>query len=91
MEFQPAHADDFLAHFRGVALHIRAFPGVRRLELHRDAHQPNVFYTYSLWNSENDLEAYRGSDLFKDAWKQAKSWFSEKPQAFSLQRELLLE
>ena len=91
MEFQPAHADDFLAHFRGVAPHIRAFPGVRHLELHRDAGQPNVFYTYSLWNGEEDLEAYRQSELFDNAWKQAKSWFSEKPQAFSLRQELVLD
>lgn len=91
MEFQPAHADDFLAHFQGVAPSIRQFPGVRHLELHRDTSQPNVFYTYSKWDGENDLETYRQSDLFKSAWSQAKSWFSEKPQAFSLCPELVLD
>jgi len=91
MEFQPAHVDDFLVHFKGVAHRIRQFPGVHRLELHRDADQPNVFYTYSKWNGERDLEAYRQSELFKGAWSQAKSWFSEKPQAFSLREELSLD
>ena len=91
MEFQPAHAGDFLEHFRGVAPRIRAFPGVRRLELHRDAAQPNVFYTYSIWEGEKDLENYRESELFKTAWRQAKSWFSDKPSAFSMRRELVLE
>lgn len=91
MEFQHAHAEDFLEHFRGVAPLIRAFPGVRRLELHRDAAQPNVFYTYSVWDGEQHLETYRESELFKGAWRQAKSWFSEKPQAFSLRPELVLD
>ena len=91
MEFQPAHADDFLDHFRGVAPRIRAFPGVLHLELHRDAAQPNVFYTYSIWDGENELENYRESELFKRAWSQAKAWFSEKPQAFSMRREMVLE
>jgi heme-degrading monooxygenase HmoA len=91
MEFQHAHTEDFLEHFSGVAPLIRAFPGVRRLELHRDATQPNVFYTYSIWDGENDLAAYRDSDLFKGAWRQAKSWFSEKPRAFSMRREMVLE
>jgi quinol monooxygenase YgiN len=91
MEFQPAHAEDFLGHFRRVAPLIRAFPGVRRLELHRDAEQSNVFYTYSLWDAESDLEIYRESALFRDAWKQAKTWFSAKPRAFSLKQELVLD
>ena len=91
MEFQPAHVEDFLEHFRGVAQHIRQFPGVRHLELHRDAGKPNVFYTYSKWEGENELEVYRRSDLFRGAWSQAKMWFEEKPQAFSLLQELVLD
>jgi quinol monooxygenase YgiN len=91
MEFQQAHAEDFLDHFRSVAPRIRAFPGVRHLELHRDAAQPNIFYTYSLWDGESDLESYRQSELFRNAWRQAKSWFSGKPHAFSMRRELVLE
>lgn len=91
MEFQPAHVDDFLAHFKGIAHRIRQFPGVRQLELHRDSSLSNVFYTYSKWDGEGDLEAYRKSEFFKGAWSQAKSWFSEKPQAFSLREELVLD
>ena len=91
MEFQHAHAEDFLAHFRGVAPRIRAFPGVRHLELHRDANQPNVFYTYSIWEHEKDLQTYRESELFKTAWRQAKSWFSEKPCAFSMRCEMVMD
>jgi quinol monooxygenase YgiN len=84
MEFQPAHVDDFLTHFDSIRSLIRNFPGVRHLELRRDANHSNVFYTYSKWNGLDDLEAYRQSDLFKGAWAQAKTWFAEKPQAFSL-------
>ena len=91
MEFQHAHTDDFVRHFKSVAPLIRAFPGVRHLALHRDVTQSNVFYTYSIWDGESDLETYRQSDLFNDAWRQAKSWFSEKPQAFSLRRECALD
>lgn len=91
MDFQPAYADDFLEHFRGIAGQIRQFPGVRHLELHRDASQPNVFYTYSKWDGEDELETYRQSDLFKSAWSQAKCWFQAKPQAYSLRQELLLD
>ena len=87
MEFQPVHVDDFLAHFSTIKPLIRSFPGVQHVELHRDASQSNVFYTFSKWDGDDDLEAYRQSDLFKGAWSQAKKWFAGKPQAFSLLEE----
>ena len=91
MEFRPEHVDDFRAQFDTVKHSIRAFPGVRHLELHRDAGQSNVFYTYSKWDGEEDLENYRKSELFKGAWSEVKVWFSAKPQAFSLKEELVVE
>jgi len=91
MEFQSAHVDDFLAHFDTIKTLIRNFPGVQALELHRDAGQSNVFYTYSIWNGESDLEAYRKSELFDGAWAKAKSWFAADAQAFSLRKEMVVE
>ena len=90
MEFQHAHVDDFLAHFNTIKSLIRNFPGVQHLELHRDANQANVFYTYSKWNGESDLEAYRRSELFNTTWAQVKLWFEAKAQAFSLLEEIVV-
>ncbi|MCW8925816.1 MAG: antibiotic biosynthesis monooxygenase [Xanthomonadales bacterium] len=87
MAFVPARVDDFLAHFGRIHELIRDYPGVQHLELHRDAGQPNVFYTYSKWDNAAALENYRRSDLFKGAWGEVKPWFSEKAQAFSLVEE----
>lgn len=91
MEFEPEKVDDFLTVFNASKSRIRHFPGVQHLELHRDAGQPNVFYTYSIWNSESDLEAYRHSDLFKSVWSKTKILFSAKPKAFSLVKEQEVE
>lgn len=88
MEFKQEHVQDFLAHFGRIHALIRDYPGVRHLELHRDASRSNVFYTYSKWDSEAALETYRQSDLFKGAWGEVKPWFSEKAQAFSLVEEM---
>jgi quinol monooxygenase YgiN len=91
MEFRPERVDDFLAQFDAIKDLIRAYPGVEHLELHRDTTQSNVFYTYSKWLDEEALETYRKSDLFKGAWSEVKPWFKDKPQAFSLQEELVVE
>ncbi len=91
MEFQPAHVDDFLAQFDTIKNRIRAYPGVQHLELHRDTSRPNVFYTYSKWDDEAALAVYRQSEQFKGAWSEVKVWFKEKPQAFSLREEMVVE
>jgi quinol monooxygenase YgiN len=84
MEFIPEKVDEFLEVFHASKHLIRQFPGVLHLELHRDADQPAVFYTYSHWESADDLEAYRISELFQSVWSQTKVLFAGKPQAFSL-------
>jgi quinol monooxygenase YgiN len=91
MEFAADQVDAFLELFNATKSQIRHFPGVQHLELHRDASNPNVFYTYSIWDSEADLEAYRVSELFEMVWSQTKTKFAGRPQAFSLLREMIVE
>ena len=91
MEFQPARVGDFLAHFDTIKNLIRCYPGVQDLELHRDVSQSNVFYTYSTWDGEAELAAYRESDLFKSTWFVVRPWFGEKPQAFSLKEKMVVD
>lgn len=91
MEFDPEKVETFLAHFNAYKSQIRNFPGVDHLELHRDANLENVFYTYSHWESEAYLEAYRLSDLFSKVWAETKILFSGKPQAFSLIQEMIVD
>jgi quinol monooxygenase YgiN len=86
MEFRPEGIDRFQEIFHESKLLIRQFPGCDHLELHRDAHQPTVFYTYSHWESLEALEAYRKSKVFRGVWPETKSLFAASPQTFSLKR-----
>lgn len=91
MTFDPAKTEEFLAVFNENKSLIRHFPGVRHLELHRDKTLSNVFYTYSIWEGEAALEAYRHSDLFKSVWKRTKALFADSPKAYSLIQEMVVE
>ena len=42
------------------------------------------FFTYSLWKNERFLEAYRHSKEFNEIWNETKTFFSGKPEAWSL-------
>jgi len=74
---------DFLANFEQQKAHIRAFEGVQHLELLNDKNNPNIYFTYSVWISEQHLENYRNSDLFKGIWAVTKPMFAAKAEAWS--------
>ena len=65
MSFEPSKIDGFLEFFETKKQLIRGFEGCELLELYRDKTNTNIFFTYSYWNTEADLENYRNSDLFK--------------------------
>lgn len=54
-----------------------------RLEMLQDINNLNVFLTYGSWNSEENLNNYQNSDLFKTVWKKTKVLFNKKPEAWS--------
>lgn len=81
MTFQPDKTDDFIAIFEESKMKIRAMPGCKHLELWR---RENIFFTYSMWESEDALNNYRHSELFKETWQRTKVLFSDKPEAWSL-------
>lgn len=84
MTFEPGKVDEFLTVFNNVKELIRGFEGNTYLELIQDIHEPNVLFTYSKWEQEEDLEKYRRSELFATTWAKTKELFADKPQAWSV-------
>jgi quinol monooxygenase YgiN len=84
MEFEQAKVDTFLELFSGIRNKIANFDGCLKLELLPSVNMPNLLFTYSIWKSEEHLETYRRSELFKDTWAKTKILFSSKPEAWSL-------
>lgn len=84
MEFEPDKLEAFLAHFETVKWQVAQFKGCRGIQLMQDIHQPCIVLTYSIWDSEQDLDNYRHSALFTSIWPQIKPWFAQKAQAWSL-------
>ncbi|MFY0714013.1 antibiotic biosynthesis monooxygenase [Seonamhaeicola sp. NFXS20] len=86
MGFHEMHIDTFLSNFNTNKKQIRNFKGCKFLELYRDKNNPNIFFTYSYWETENDLEQYRQSELFKNVWNKTKVLFNTKPEAWSVDK-----
>jgi len=90
MSFKEESIDAFLETFSKKKERIRNFEGCRFLELYRDKTDTNIFFTYSYWDSEANLENYRHSDLFKTVWSKTKPMFNNKPQAWSVDKVVSL-
>lgn len=86
MRFQEDKIEAFLENFEENKNHIRNFEGNRLLELYQDKNDPRIFFTYSYWENESDLENYRKSELFGSVWKFTKALFSDKPEAWSVNK-----
>lgn len=84
LHFQEEKVNDFLSLFDQMVTKVNAFPGCQKMHMLRDINNPTVFITHSLWDSEEDLNKYRDSELFQTIWPTIKPWFAEKPQAWSL-------
>ncbi len=85
MSFLKEHQASFYALFQEVMPSIKAFPGCKDLQLLKEDKNSSILATLSIWETAEDLENYRQSELFKKTWKQTKALFNDKPQAWSFE------
>ncbi|HSN49243.1 MAG TPA: antibiotic biosynthesis monooxygenase family protein [Flavobacterium sp.] len=86
MSFAEENIPAFLENFEIIKEKIRNAPGNRLLELYQDKTNKCIFFTYSYWETEEDLENYRKSELFSTVWTFTKKLFNDKPQAWSVDK-----
>ncbi|SDQ81639.1 putative quinol monooxygenase [Flagellimonas zhangzhouensis] len=86
LTFKPENIPSFERVFDESKNGILAFQGCNMVELYQDIKDPCIFFTYSFWDKEADLENYRQSDFFKAVWGNTKILFADKPEAWSVNK-----
>lgn len=84
LTFREDSVADFLILYEASNAKIRSFPGCQHLELLQCTQPNNLFFTYSIWDSQEHLDHYRFSEFFKDTWSLTKALFEEKAEAWSV-------
>ena len=84
MKFRSDKVAEFRELFEQQHTKIKAFRGCRDVTLYQDINEPSIFFTYSHWESEDALQEYRSSDVFRSIWTSTKALFSERAEAWSL-------
>ena len=90
MSFAKENVDAFLKNFNENKEKIRAVEGCEFLQLLKDKDNTNIFFSYSFWNRQEDLDNYRKSELFKSVWTKTKVLFNNKPEAWSVEKVVSL-
>jgi heme-degrading monooxygenase HmoA len=85
MSFDKINAVLFLEIFNEHRNQIRAAEGCTYLELWQtEEEHSTLFFTHSKWDSEEHLNNYRHSDIFKIVWPKTKALFNSQPQAWTV-------
>jgi len=85
LHFQEEKIQDFLDFFETIKWQVAGQPRCGGMKLLRDKNQPEIVFTYSLWEDEDALNAYRDSALFGQVWPKIKPWFSQKAEAWTVE------
>ncbi len=64
---------------------ILAAQGCKQVNIMCDKKIKTKFFSYSIWESEQDLENYRNSEMFKKTWNEVKQLFSSPAQAWTVE------
>ncbi|MDG1915514.1 MAG: antibiotic biosynthesis monooxygenase [Crocinitomix sp.] len=88
MTFKAECCADFEAYFSEIKNQVGNQPGCHGVKLLRDIKDSGVYFTYSIWDDETALNAYRYTPLFAVVWPKVKVWFASKPEAWSTEISL---
>jgi len=83
IELNSDKIDAFQAIFQESKMKILDREGCFHVELLRCKNPDNVFFTFSMWESEEALNDYRNSELFGSVWPKTKALFAKPAEAWS--------
>lgn len=84
MQFRPETKGDFVSVFLERKEGVLSQPGCKSVRLFNDLKDPNIYFTYSIWDSQAALEDYRKTAFFKETWGLTKALFADKARAWSV-------
>ena len=84
MNIKEDFCSEFERIFKNSKSHILNQKGCIIVKLLKNPHHTSEYFTYSLWETEDDLNNYRKTEFFKNIWSQIKPHFNAKAEAWSL-------
>jgi len=84
MQILESKIDNYQEIVKPYVANIISFPGCKGVRVLKDKNSKTIIFTYSLWESEQDLEKYRKSEMFREIWYKVKQLFSVPAEAWTV-------
>jgi len=91
LTFREDAVDDFEVIWKESKDKIIQSEGCHYVEMLEAKVPSNIRFTYSIWESEEHLNKYRHSELFKKTWSKTKVLFDGKPEAWTTYKHSFVE
>ena len=86
MYFRPDEVERFLTMYEQTRPIIASQPGCRSVQLVRQIDDPAAFATWSIWDDQAALDAYRRSEFFRSFWPEVRALFRAPAEAVSFEQ-----
>ena len=79
-----ASINSFIKRIPIISNEVRRVSGCIHNDIFRDKMKENIFYSYTIWNSDEDIEKYLGSQYYKDIWGDLWDYFEGTPKSWKI-------
>ncbi|MBE9467115.1 MAG: antibiotic biosynthesis monooxygenase [Bacteroidetes bacterium] len=81
----PANTDVFKQFIALIKKDFSTIKGCKNREILNDKEDKDVYFMYTIWESEFKLNQYRKSELNKTLWTKLNQWSVKEPQAWTVE------
>lgn len=82
---KPGNIDDFKQFISLMKENILTIGGCKHIDILNDREDKNIFFMYTIWETETVLNKYRKSELNKTFWNKLNQWSVKEPQAWTVE------
>lgn len=84
MTVKEQYIDSFRKRVPVISNEVRRVSGCMHNDIFRDRNNDNIFYSYTIWSSEEDIERYLKSMYYKEIWGDIWDYFKKEPMAWKI-------
>jgi quinol monooxygenase YgiN len=84
-KIDPVNTDDFKQFIALIRKDFSSIKGCKNIEILNDKEDKDVYFMYTIWETESMLNKYRKSELNKTLWTNLNQWSVKEPQAWTVE------
>ena len=77
--------DEFIKYINSIHDEIFQFTGCHNMEVLNDKDDPKVFFIYTIWKNETELNKFRNSSFNRNFWNTLQDLCESRPEVWTVE------